>query len=246
MVIRPQQVEVFESAESPHFEVRAVRHVMEAFPKHSRFLGDAGVAEAVKYGRAQARVYGLTGAGQATLFIDLSLLLGRRFDSDPQLPWAADVLSDTSSSDKKARTLHRRATDYLDLVSGPNNEYIDKAQSRLMNETLQAPGAEPAFSLELKQRLKSVFPEKCLYLGEQGVEDLLRNAAASAARYGLGSPPGVMLFSAIMLMLGSWFDSDPLFSWAQNVLNDRQIAAPQQRIERLHAAGLDYLKQWCA
>lgn len=218
----------------------------EKFPKHAKFLGERGIARIINHGRDQARVYGLTAAGHVTLFIDLMLLLGWRFDVDPQLQWAAEVLNDASlPADPKAQSLLRMATDYLNLILGPNNEYIDKAQTRLLGEPLGMLGVED-FMAELKSRLRRVYPEKCHYLGDAAIEDLIRNAAASAARHDLRVPLAVLLFSGMMLMLGSSFDSDPLFGWVTNVLEDKQIKNPDERVERLYAAGIDYLKQWCA
>ena len=247
MIIRQKQMRAFTSADAPLFETRAAEHLKQDFPKHSAFLGEEGLTQIVKHGREQAGSYGLTATGHVTFFIDLMLLLGWRFDADPQLPWAADVLSDMSlRADVKAQTLHQRATDYLDLVLGPDNEYIDLAQTRLLGEPLEMLGGAKEFLTEMKHRLKRVFPEKCLYLGDAGLEQLIRNAAASATRYDVRILVGVMLFAAMMLMLGSSFDSDPLFGWATKVLEDKQIKSPEERIQRLHAAGIEYLKQWCA
>ena len=240
-------MEVFGSTDSPHFEPAAVQHVTERFPKHFRFLGDTGAKETVQYGRTQAAKHGLSTSGYAILFIDLTLLLGRGFDSDPQLAWAADILDDRrSTADDKAQALYQSAMDYLDLVSGPDNAYIDAAQSRLLEEPLEIAGAPEAFMSELKKRLKKVFPEKALYLGEEGLDQLVRKAAARSGQYGLANPQGVMLFTGMMFMLGSSFDSDPLFSWASDVLNDKRITSHGERSHRLHAAGIAYLKQWCA
>ncbi len=247
MIIRPDQMEEFANSNSPNFELAAMRHVQEQFPKHSIFLGEAGVRETVQYGRKQSAGYRLSTSNYVVLFIDLTLLIGRGFDTDPQLPWAADVLTDKSASaGDKAQTLHQRAMDYLDLVSGPDNAYIDAAQTRLLQEPLEIIGAPQAFLIELKARLTRVFPEKALYLGDKGLERLILKAAAVSGRYGVANPQGVTLVAAMMFMLGSSFDTDPLFSWAATVLNDKQIASQGDRIQRLHAAGIAYLKQWCA
>lgn len=247
MIIRSAQIATFESSDAPNFVSAAVAHVKESFPKHSRFLGETGVLETVQYGRRQSARYGLSKLSYAILFIDLMLSLGRRFDNDPQLPWAADALTDESSgTDDKVQTLHQRAMDYLDLVSGPANEYIDNAQSRLLREPSPIAGTSLPSSTDLMTRLEELFPEKALYLGKQGLDSLVQNAAAKSDQCGLATPPGVTLFAGMMFMLGSDFDSDPLFSWAASVLNDQRITSQDERIQRLYAAGMTYLKQWCA
>ena len=247
MIVRPEQMEKFASADSPQFEANAVLHVQENFPKHAGFLGENGVKDLVQYGRKQAAGYGFLSSAHVTLYIDLMLLLGRGFDSDPQLPWAASALTGKKSKpDEKAEVLHQRAMDYLDLVSGPANEFIDAAQSRLLQEPLEIPSAPAAFMKELTSRLKKVFPEKALYLGDDGLGELIRAAAAASGKYELSKPQGVMLFAGMMFLLGSSFDSDPLFGWATTILKDKRNASSDERIQHLHAAGISYLKQWCA
>ena len=248
MKVRAEHKEAFAKADSPHFQIAAEQHLKQEFPKHSRFLGEPGVTEAVHYARTQAAKYNLTAAGHAMLFLDLTMLLGLSFDHDPQLPWANAALSEAGvPENEKAQKLYQRAMNYLELVSGPGNQYIDRAQTRLLSETLVVDAAPLIFMGELKKRLKRVFPEKALYLGEDGLEGLIRNAATVAGRYGLASPPGVSLFAGIMFMLGSGFATDPLFSsWVASALAGQQSASPAARIEALHAGGIGYLKQWCA
>ena len=94
LTIRAEQLAVFEKSSSPEFALRMEEHVREAFPKHSGFLGDAGVREIVRYGVEQGRASGFSTQSPVRLFIDLTLLLGREFHSDPQLPWAREVIED--------------------------------------------------------------------------------------------------------------------------------------------------------
>ena len=224
-----------------------VQHVHEAFPKHSGFLGESGIQEVVRYGVKQGRACGFTWQGPVTLFIDLTLLLGRSFDVDVQLPWAASILGDVSFPDQLARAerLHAAAIEYLDMVSGPENEFIDAAQRRLTQESLEIrSGSAESLAQEILTRLQRIWPEKYDHVGSNRLHNLVRLGMSSALRYRLEPGTGALLYTIMMYVLGSGFNRDPLFAWAQRVLEGEsrdQVA----RVEQLYAEGINYLKQWC-
>ncbi len=246
--IRAEQIAVFESADSTHFMLRIFQHVREAFPKHSSLLGEPGIREVVRYGIEQSRAFGLSRQSPVSLFIDLTLLLGRSFHADPQMPWAGDILSDTSLPDEltRAQRLHAAATRYLDIVSGPENEFIDAAQRRCMYEPAHAQtGSGSGFVREVSVRLERIWPEKYRQMDEESRLALIQGGAAKARAYGSDSETGTLVCTALMYMLGSGFDEDPLFSWAHRVLVDAAGQDPAVRIEALHSSALAYLEQWC-
>ena len=106
--IRKDQVSEFERADAPYFESRLIAHLKEAFPKHCGILGDKGVAETARYGIGKAGEYGFTKQAGVQLFTDMLLLIGRGFDSDMQLPWVGEILTekideDNGTGEKKKR-----------------------------------------------------------------------------------------------------------------------------------------------
>jgi hypothetical protein len=247
MKVRTEQIAVFEDADSPHFAPQMFAHVREAFPKHSGFLGDEGIREVVRYGIEQGREFGFSRQSPISLFIDLTLLLGRYFHADTQMPWAGEVLHNASIPDEltRAQRLHAAAMKYLDTVSGSDNEFIDAAQGRLLNEPAQIQtGSSSAFVKEVSVRLERIWPEKYRQLREERRLALIREAITKASTYGIGSETGALLCAVMMYMLGSGFDKDPLFSWARQILTSEQDR--DAKIKQLYASGVSYLKQWCA
>jgi hypothetical protein len=247
--IRSGQVGAFERADLPEYTTWAVGHLDESFPKHCRFLGPDGVRDVIGYGIETARAYGLTWRSPVTLFIDLTLLLGRSFHRDVQFPWASGLLADGTFPDElaKARWLHAAALDYLNTASGPENEHIDAAQRRLLHEpTGIAAGSPRQFADALLSRLRRVWPEKYAAVGEPALRSLVLQGVGAAGGYGITSPPGVLVYVVMMYMLGSGFDHDPLFAWARGPLADRDEPDQAARAGRLRSAGVAYLTQWCA
>jgi hypothetical protein len=246
--IRPTQIEAFESAEAAYFAPRMVQHLKDAFPKHCSFLGEDGIHEVIRYGIEQGRAYGFTGQSAVNLFIDLTLLLGRFFHADVQMPWASEILVDESFGNEltKAEWLHAAAIEYLNTVSGPDNEYIDGAQRRLLDESIFITTASvEEFTDETLMRLERIWPEKYNHIGEENLRSLIQKGITTARAYDIESEPGMLMYIGMMYMLGSGFDRDPLFSWAHQVLNNKEEQDEAASVERLHSEAINYLKQWC-
>ena len=248
LIIRPAQIEAFEDSNGPDFALQMANHVRTAFPRHSALLAGQGVAEVVRHGIAQSRSSGLVSKSSARLFIDLTLLLGREFHRDPQLPWASNVLSagfPVGAELERAHRLFGLAIDYLDSVSGPDNELIDQAQTRLMDEPLTifaSSGQE--FAAQVLRRLQRIWPEKLRRLEDTSRMALLRDGVRKARSYGITSESGCYLVILSMYMLGSGFDQDPMFAWSRRILAATDNTA--EKVVALERAGLAYLNAWCA
>jgi|RhiMethySRZTD1v2_1073278.scaffolds.fasta_scaffold399678_2 hypothetical protein len=246
--IRKEQIAVFEQAGSPEFALRMEEHILEAFPKHSDFLGREGIREIVCYGVEQGRGLRFVTQSSVCLFIDLTLLLGREFYNDPQLLWAREIIEDDElfpGELSRAQRLHAMAIEYLDSVSGPDNEFIDEAQKRISSEELTiSTGSRDLFIREISVRLERIWPEKFNNLNETARMELIRLGVQKAIAYNIGSEPGALFCIGMMFMLGSGFDKDPMFRWSHEILVSAEAIG--EKIARLHAAGIAYLNQWCA
>src|SRR2546421_745613 len=133
MRIRADQMKAFEHAAARDFKLRMSQHLKQSFPKHCQILGEERLESVIDYGWARANSYGLVAENAIILFTELMFLLGRGFDTDPQLPWTTEILTKKEFPDEATRlqSLYDKAIVYLNRVSGKNNEHIDSAQARL-------------------------------------------------------------------------------------------------------------------
>lgn len=250
MRIRREQMEVFEQAAVQGLEQRLFTHLQECFPKHCQVLGEAAIRALIRFGCDRAAHHGFTAEPGQRLYLDLMLLLGSHFDEDPQLPWAAEILADRSQPDQGARAqrLHAKACEYLDRALGPNNQHLDGALRQIRQETLEGFARSGAGSFEnyMIMRLSMLYPEKCQYIREDCLRNLIQRGVSFARSYGLTTERGVVLSIALMFFLGSAFDTDPQFPWAAAVLNEPSIPDPPTRANRLYAEALAYLDRWLA
>jgi len=81
------------------------------------------------------------------------------------------------------------------------------------------------------------------YVGDDGLEALIREDAAEAGRQGFGADRGVVLVVLLMLTLGHGGCDDPLFPWIARTLTDQTIADSGTRARRLETMALNSLDQ---
>lgn len=244
LIIRKEQMEVFEKASSGHFEPRAVQHLKQAFPKSCAMAGDKAVRQLANSSSQRAKKYHLTSQSAVRLFTDLMFLLGAHFDTDPQLPWASEVLNSKDPTDEsaKARRLHAEATTYLDRVFGAGNKFYAEARQRLLDTSIEVPPGAGRLTDATLASLGSIWPQKFEELGEEGARLLSQNGTAQANTYGITGERGCLVFVILMFLFGSGFANDPLTPWAGNVLNDRQLSG-DKRVRKLFTEAINHLKQ---
>jgi hypothetical protein len=174
-------------------------------------------------------------------------MFGSEFGTDPQHAWAAKVLDPSMADDEmfRAELLFEAAQDYLARVSGPNHRYAAESLRRTRQAIDRAPASldmgPDELAAALKSALRSVYPEKADYLGEQGLSTIVSLGFQTAARHGVQSARGMALLVFLVFALGHGVADDPLYPWVRSVLRDTPIRDPQDRAARLEARATVYL-----
>jgi hypothetical protein len=74
------------------FVDRMVAHIAEFFPSRFQELGEQAVREWIEDGIQRASQYRIRSERDVCKFIDIMIVFGRNFDTDPQCPWAPPIL----------------------------------------------------------------------------------------------------------------------------------------------------------
>jgi hypothetical protein len=244
MIIRQNQIQSFQKAALQNFEDQMVAHTSEFAPRHALILGEAGLREVVQLGMLRARTHGFTLRGPVRLYIELILLLGAEFDSDPQYPWARAAIDqrDTQNQMARASLLYERTMEYLVKVGGPNNEYARGAFRRLQATGLEGlVGEGPTIETSLLRGMHKAYPQKCEYVGKPALEEIIRHGTAIAKKYGASSDIETALFVAMMFAMGHGFDSDPQHPWVAKALRNPSGSDPHRVIQHLRRKAEIYL-----
>lgn len=246
--IRKEQYEELGKISLKRFEDSMVEHIKEFFPENYDALGEAVVRNVIEYGVDRAEAHGFETEPDVNMYIDLMLLLGSHFDTDPQLPWVTAILEDETIADPvvRAEKLYDQAIEYLDHIEGPEDEYLVKALDEVGEISFEDLPLAPSDNIKntTVSFLQRIWPEKCRALSADALNHLIRYGTESAHRYRITGQRGVVLYTVLMFMLGSGFYMDPQFPWAASVLKEESTINEAERIDRLYEEAMAFLDEW--
>ena len=255
LIIRTQQLHAMEARAVQAFEDRTHAHLQRYFPRHCLLLGEEPLRRVIQLGVKSASRHGLTVECCVRSYIEFMCRLGSSFDSDPLLPWATETLQEkTLTQIERGDALYDRAWDYIDHIS---RDYRDASgrptTARFINELrsmrhghdeVLTRAALPGFAHALRDRIEAMFPAKCRYVPAPALDDMVPRGIETAGRYAITTQRGIALVTVLLFVLGSGFPDDPLLPWASAALHDQQVAGPTERVDRLYAGGVAFLKRW--
>jgi len=256
MTIRDEQIRALEDASWRGFEGRMFERVHTYFPKPAEQLGEIQLRVLTRYAVTRAERHLLTHERSIALYLDLMFVLGSNFDEDSQIPWAAAILADDSFPTQADRIdrLHKEGWEYglkieADFQSPAENgsrSSLIEAIAEVRRQSVERMSLAEARSTENEIILwfQFLFPVKCGLIGDERVRGLVREAFEKAAQYGIANARGAWLFSALMFVLGTGFDSDPQFPWASQALSVGSLSEEVARTDRLYTAARGALKRW--
>ena len=96
LVIRESQIDAFPIGLEAAFEKTAVDTVRDLFPEVASIPGvtDEHLLRMIRYGFSVAAEYGIDDEQNILLFVSFMFLFGFQFDTNPNLPWASEILHD--------------------------------------------------------------------------------------------------------------------------------------------------------
>ncbi len=256
LIVRTTQMRAIEASLVRSFEDRTYAHLQKYFPQHCLLLGEKQMRKLIHQGWQKAKGYDLTAESCVCSYIEFMCRLGSGFDKDPLLPWAAAILNERSTMDQIARgdQLYQQAWEYIEHISKDYRDdvgqpttarFVDEIRSlRQSKDEVPSQSAHPDFAKRMVLRLESNFPAKCQYVGEERLQTFILGAIESARAFGITSERGITIYAVLMFVLGNGFANDLLLPWVSKVLNDKEIANEIDRVDRLYAEGVGFLKRW--
>lgn len=246
LVIRPEQMEVFRQAAAHHFEIEMLEHLGELSPPLLKAIGKEQMLKAIRFGITKAASHGFTWRGPVRFYLELMLLFGSHFDTDPQYPWAGEILvkQDLESQMQRAERLYEKTMDYRKKVAGPEDAYTLAALQSMAyfaNQPLNLPTTQ--YMPALLQQIALIYPQKAAYIGREGLEALIRKGIGGAQQQQFNTIRGVTLAIMLMLALGHGCGYDPLYPWIYKTLMDGTVATPEERAKRLEKEALTRLEK---
>jgi hypothetical protein len=110
--LRDEHLQAMGQVAEDNFVQRAVAHLRTEFPETTKPKSDRALAARVRRGRDRAAGYGLRSQKQVMWFLDAGMILGEKFDTGKDHPWARRILLDPrKSADYRARTVLETAVE---------------------------------------------------------------------------------------------------------------------------------------
>ena len=242
LTIRAEQMSAFEQVLLRRFEEELVIHSKGFATRLCEVIGDGQLRLAVRSAMARASTYGFTQRGPVQLFVEMTLLCGSGFDSDPQYPVVGECLRAPYDQMRRAEQIHAGYCDFLERVSGPGASNVYLALKELLH-LARAPLAFPKdFVPGIMREMKRIFPQKVAFSGESGLLKLVEESQAEAHRYGFTAVRQQVLIITLKFAFGHGCTDDPLYPWISRTLQDPRIVSPQARAARLEKKALTWLE----
>ena len=235
-------MEVFRQAALAAFEDEMVAHSRDFSPVLCEVIGEDKLRVALRSTMARAIGYGFTNRGPIRLCVEMMFLFGSAFDTDPQYPWATEILQAPGEQMGRAEQLFDQILEYQKKVSGPDLANTMKALREVA--VLARTHLEISLSRfvpDMLREIHRVFPQKADYIGREQLTKLIRKGQSEAQSCRLSSVEAEALMVVLMLAFGHGCSSDPLYPWIGNTLRDPRIIDPAARAERLKKKAVTWL-----
>ena len=236
----------FEQLWFAQFTDKVSEHLRRYFELPCRVAGDACVRETIRLGVRRARRWGLTREASAQSYIDHMVLLGSDFDSDPQLPWAREILERRQPELVRLDSLHAQAADFLAQSAGRGSRNVFFAVARArMHGLCPELSVPPSQALEhVGAWLEWMYPEK-YRLVRHRLPELVARAEATALTHGFERPRALGRILGMTFLMGGGVCDDPMTPWVGGIVRDTQHTA-DEREEKLWTSLCAYADRWLA
>jgi hypothetical protein len=242
VVIRAEQMKVFEQSARRQFEDEMVAHSKDFSPPLCEVIGDDQLRVALRSAMTRAEGYGFTYRGPTRLFIEMMFLCGSAFDTDPQYPAVGAVLRASGDQMQRAQQIHELCLDNLGAVSGPGAANVRKALSDLLTYARMPITFSNDFVADMLQEMNRVFSQKAAYVGEAGLRALIDEGIAEARQYRFETARQRALLVVLKFSFGHGCTDDPLYPWIARTLRDERIVDPTARAARLEKKAVTWLE----
>ncbi|AKI99464.1 hypothetical protein [Archangium gephyra] len=232
------------------FENEMAVHLGQFFPPLVEAAGAEQLRETIRLGVARAASRGLTFRGPVRLYLESMLLFGSHFDTDPQYPWATELLShpDAGTQQQRADWLYVKILEYQEAISGPEDVHaLDTLHhlKSLVQRSRDFVGPMPSsssgserFVADMLRQLTQAHPRKAEYIGEEGLRALIHRGLQVASRHGLSTLRIRALLIVLMMALGHGCAEDPLYPWIARLLSDATLFDSTERVGLLEMQSL--------
>lgn len=252
MIIRDAQIKALEEAAVDNFVAEMMEHCRDFSPYLTKTLKEPQLEAAIREGINRAERHGFTQRGPVRFYLDLMIVFGSSFDTDPQYVWAAEILAppkeDTPDEEKltemqRSEALFDKTADYLKKVDGEKNAHTLAALEELSNRLKAGlTFRRESFDADILKLMKEIHPRKYEETGEEQLRTLIKIGRKKGLQdYGFRKPREVALMVVLAFAFGHEFNADPFLPWISRTL-DKENELPETKAEDLEKRAVIWLE----
>jgi len=210
VAIRKEQMEALDFL---GLEGHLREHLNRFARDHIKSISQDNLREFIRLGIRNANHFGWTKRGPVEFFLEVMVMLGSEFHTDPQYPWARTSLQTPRDEMIGADHLHAEMMKYYDAVLGPGLCYEAEAIERLlMSDNASRRHLQETGKSEIPGLLEWAFPQKYSFIGQRAVSALIDEGERTRLRLGIAKT-GLALVTAALFSFGHGCFSDPQYPW---------------------------------
>lgn len=208
MKISTEQLDLLDFYSKNAFVNELSEHCKEAFPFIFNELGSknfkVGLANLIN----KAKASNIMQRGPLQLYIDMAIVLGSGFNTDPMYSCFGFVNEQHSSGTELERSMliYDKFNEYLTDVLGEGNIHILDFKNKLASERFDG-FSNIDLNNQIFDLLKKLYPQKCMYLGCDKSNDLICLGLEKSDTYCLSLNVRAA-FVLVMFIVGHEFESD--------------------------------------
>ncbi len=243
-IIRKEQEQVFNENAFASYIKEMIQHCKEFSPELCATLNDDQLSIAIHKAIQRANMHDFTQRGPVRLFIEMILLFGSDFYSDPQYPWIREIIKNNKDYTQipVAEELYEKILDYQEMVNGPDDNITIRAYERIKEISKEPPVfPQDDFITNTIQVIQFIYPEKFEYVGADALLKLFNDGIETAKAHGLNSGRSWLLICLLKFTFGHGCTDDPLYPWINETLHDEKNTDPEHCANRLENKSLIWL-----
>ena len=233
MLIRQAQMDVFDRNAEVAFEAEMLDHLRNFLPFRAQGFEEGTLKQVVHDGLTTARNHGFTCRGSLRLYLELTIVLGSAFDSDPQYPSLAEILSDSTNPNEMQRAgrLYDQANAILNQIAQPRRELLPTAFQQIAQKHLDNLEEQDLEQFVIAT-IADAYPEKALHTDAAWLHALFVEASQVTRVLHIHEPRGIALLTLIMFFAGHGVVRDAVYANQIDQALTGELT-PGARIEKL-------------
>ncbi|PHM22082.1 hypothetical protein [Xenorhabdus ehlersii] len=222
-----------------------VVHCNESYPYLKIKLGEDKLRTALENAIEKSKNDGFDQRGTVQFYIDMLILFGTEFQTDPQYVWIKTILDNHSCLGQLERTslLYHEIIRYFNEVHGEQDEYLKTSIFKFQNINIERLNVQwNTYESNVDSLLNSLFPQKYRYIKQDNINKSIQFGVEKSNQYGIKNANYSAFLTLTMFLLGHQFDQDIFFPHFNERLLKQYHSDVDSLIIEIENKTKDYLK----